>query len=192
MKWMRVNCQSQSNLDFDFDLKPVSLDRVWRKADQFESGAVWDSCPYRRRRSPHCCKLLHNNTEPSCEIGASRQGHKLLNMEAEGFIAMEAIIRQLATTQQTENLVRAVVYCGVCELAIALWLFVVMICNPITSPNIIYCHLLCDKTFSPTKIPKYHPTMRIKHFSFSQVCYPYFYSYLYFVCLSESTLCLCH
>jgi hypothetical protein len=65
--------------------------------------------------------------------------------EVEGFTALEAVTRQrLVKLQQTEDLVRAVVDCRVCELVTALQLLVVTICkcsvNPITIPNPIYSH----------------------------------------------------
>jgi hypothetical protein len=64
---------------------------------------------------------------------------KNMSLEAEDIVE----IRHQATTGEDtadwEDLVRAVVNCRVCELAIALWLLVVMICklsiNPITNPN---------------------------------------------------------
>jgi hypothetical protein len=57
--------------------------------------------------------------------------------------------RHLVKTQQTENLVCDAVNCGVCELAIALYFLVVMICkcsiNPITNPHPVYNHSIACK-----------------------------------------------
>jgi hypothetical protein len=64
---------------------------------------------------------------------------KAVNMEAE-----EVVTRQQAKIQQTEDLVRAVMNCKVCELAIASELLVVTICkspiDPITNPSPVYSH----------------------------------------------------
>jgi hypothetical protein len=58
--------------------------------------------------------------------------------------------RQITMMMETEDLVRAVVNCRVCELAIALKLLVVTICkcsvNPITNPNAV-CSQSRDNIF---------------------------------------------
>jgi hypothetical protein len=64
---------------------------------------------------------------------------------ARGTSLVEAATRQRRlTTHKTENTYCAVVNCGVCELVIALWLLVVMICkwstSLITNPNSVYSH----------------------------------------------------
>jgi hypothetical protein len=47
-------------------------------------------------------------------------------------------------TQPTEELVRAIVNCRMCKLAIALWLLVITFCkcsiNPIINANPVYGH----------------------------------------------------
>jgi hypothetical protein len=66
-----------------------------------------------------------------------------MNTEAEKTMALEAVTR-LVNTQQTEDLVRAVVNCRMCELVIALQLlldtFYKGSINPITDLNPVYSH----------------------------------------------------
>jgi hypothetical protein len=52
-----------------------------------------------------------------------------VNAEAEEATALEAITRRLVKTQQTEDLVYAIMNCRACELAIALKLLVVTLCK---------------------------------------------------------------
>jgi hypothetical protein len=69
-----------------------------------------------------------------------------VDTEDEEATTLEAVTRrQPVKKQQTEDFVRAVVNCRVCEKALALQLLVVTFCKstiyPITNPNPIYGHL---------------------------------------------------
>jgi hypothetical protein len=105
---------------------------------------LWDSrFSWRRgwRRSPHCCKSLHNNAALNVRQSPASKNE---NTEVERPTALEAVTRrQPGKIQQTEK-VRTVVTCRVCESAVALELLVVTICkcsrNPITNPNPVYSH----------------------------------------------------
>jgi hypothetical protein len=82
------------------------------------------SVPRIRKKSIVRCEL--GSWKPvqlgsSSEIGDSQRKHEAVNMEVEGSTALEAVTGQrLVKTQQTGVLVRIVVSCTMCELAIAL------------------------------------------------------------------------
>jgi hypothetical protein len=76
--------------------------------------------------------------------------------EAEVATALEAVTRrQPVMIKQTKDFVRAAVNYRMCELALALELFVIAFCkssiNPIINPNPIYSHTnKRENIFSPT------------------------------------------
>jgi hypothetical protein len=78
----------------------------------------------------------------SGDIEYSQRGHKALITEAEEAMVLEAVTRQLVTTQQTEECCSQL---RVCEKVTALHLLVVMLCmctiNPIINPKSINIYL---------------------------------------------------
>jgi hypothetical protein len=71
----------------------------------FANGRPWWKHGRRgKRRSPHCRKSLRSNAEYRCEIDASQCRQKLMNTEAEGSAALEAVARQPVKKQLTENI----------------------------------------------------------------------------------------
>jgi hypothetical protein len=88
---------------------------------QSETERDWDSRPWRRRGKrtrPHCCMSLRSKAE-SCEIAANLRGREPGSGGTWPFL--EAVIQQRGEdTADWEELVRVVVNCRMCELAIAL------------------------------------------------------------------------
>jgi hypothetical protein len=98
----------------------------------------WDS-------SDKSTMLTWNDCQPGSQLWdiCQTKGYEQRNWESYG-IGSHYQVTTCEDTADCKDLVHAVVNCRVCELAIALQLFIVMICrcstNAITNPNPVYSH----------------------------------------------------
>jgi hypothetical protein len=66
----------------------------------------------------------------NCDLGDSQQGHKVMNTEVEGSVALEAVIQTAGEhTADCEDLVHAVVNCRVC--AVEIFFYYYLVCEAI-------------------------------------------------------------